>query len=206
MENWCEYVSQDGEVRNVLQFFCECEDLDETFTNLVSPAATSASTTTTASATTRTAAWKRVLAVAQDRARVPWPGGARCVDLAWGLAAALLWFVRLAAKNSASLLQAVVVVATCFVGLGYSHLRALRRRSDSQFHVAWMTLSVLGLYSRYREGVGLTLSRTDNAIVHVMLLALRSRRGNSRRCRPGGTLGREAGGTRCGGDASGVRR
>ncbi|CAM9429495.1 unnamed protein product, partial [Ectocarpus sp. 6 AP-2014] len=87
MENWCEYVSQDGEIRNILQFFCECEDLDETFTNLVS--ASSAMSSTTASRP----GWKRVLDVAQDRARVPWPGGARRVDLAWFLAAALLWLV-----------------------------------------------------------------------------------------------------------------
>lgn len=39
------------------------------------------------------------------------------------------------ARRSTSLLQVVAVVATCFWGLGYSHLRALRRRSDSQFHV-----------------------------------------------------------------------
>eukprot|EP00752_Nemacystus_decipiens_P005480 g4962.t1 len=175
MENMCEYVSQDGEVRNVLQFFCECEDLDEAFTSLVSPDATAPTGTST---TARAAAWKRALAVAQDRARVPWPGGARRLDLAWVLAAALQWLFWSACRRSTSLLQVVTMVATCFAGLGYSHLRALRRRSDSQFHVAWMALSVLGLYSRYREGVALTLSTMDDLIAHVMLLALVSSYGH----------------------------
>ncbi|CAN0273011.1 unnamed protein product [Hapterophycus canaliculatus] len=73
-------------VRADLQLFCECEDLDETLTNLVSP--------DSGSSTSTPGGWKRVLAVAQDRARVPWPGGARRVDLAWLIAAALLWLVR----------------------------------------------------------------------------------------------------------------
>ncbi|CAN0139157.1 unnamed protein product, partial [Ectocarpus sp. 12 AP-2014] len=154
-------------------FFCECEDLDETFTNLVS--ASSATSSTTASPP----GWKRVLDVAQDRARVPWPGGAKRVDLAWFLAAALLWLVQLAARRSASLAQTVAVVAACFGGLGYSHLRALRRRSRSQFHVAWISLSVVGLYStRYRGGdVDTELhptppSKTADVAVNLCLLAM----------------------------------
>ncbi|CBJ48741.1 hypothetical protein Esi_0046_0139 [Ectocarpus siliculosus] len=75
MENWCEYVSQDGEIRNILQFFCECEDLDETFTNLVS--ASSAMSSTTASPP----GWKRVLDVAQDRARVGYGGTSGAIPM-----------------------------------------------------------------------------------------------------------------------------
>ncbi|CAM9195313.1 unnamed protein product, partial [Scytosiphon promiscuus] len=169
MENWCEYVSREGEIRNVLQFLCECEDLDETFTNLVSSNSASAAAGTPGG-------WKRVLVVAQDRARVPWPGGARRVDLAWLLAAALLWLLRLAARRSTTIVQVVLVVTACFGALGYTHLLALRRRSRSQFHVAWLTLSVVGLYARHRGSVGPlhppVLTRTTDLVLHLCLLAM----------------------------------
>lgn len=43
--------------------------------------------------------------------------------------------LRFAARRSGTIVQVVLVVATCFGLLGYSHLMALRRRSSSQFHV-----------------------------------------------------------------------
>ncbi|CAM9324885.1 unnamed protein product [Laminaria digitata] len=133
MENWCEYVSQEGEIKNVLQFLCECEDLDESFTNLVSLSRRGQDDGGRA-----TSGWQRILRVAQDRARVPWPGGARRVDLAWLLAAALLWLLLFLARRTTSIAEVVILLVACYGGLGYSHLRALRRGSNSQLHVVRM--------------------------------------------------------------------
>eukprot|EP00904_Undaria_pinnatifida_P000860 jgi/Undpi1/10775/HiC_scaffold_29.g13223.m1 len=107
-------------------FLCECEDLDESFTNIVSFSRRGQDDAGTGR---DTSGWQRILRVAQDRARVPWPGGARRVDLAWFLAAALLW-------------------------------------------LAWLTLSVLGIYLRFSGVVGSGLSWTAFTIAHASLLAM----------------------------------
>ncbi|CAM9734149.1 unnamed protein product [Sphacelaria rigidula] len=116
-----------------MQLFCECDDLDETFTDLVS--STSRPGPTADGNASNINRWERILVVAQDRSRIPWPGGAKRIDLAWVVSATLLCLLRWRARQSTTLLEAVLTLMVCFGGLGFSHIQALKRRSNSQFHV-----------------------------------------------------------------------
>ncbi|CAM9346861.1 unnamed protein product [Ascophyllum nodosum] len=170
MDNWCEYISENGEVKHVLQLFCECEDLDETITELLSQ---SAETRDEGDSVRRVGSrWRRVLDAIQDRARLPWPGGAKRVDLGWFVAAFLLELLRWQIRRSKTLVAVGLSLAAGFGGLAYSHVQTLKQRSRWQFHVAWLTFSILQSYRQYKTKIRRHLPPAVDAVAHLALLSM----------------------------------
>lgn len=127
--NPLEYVNARGEVRSVLQLFCDCEEADLLGDDLACGRAD----------------WgrvERVLLEIDDRIRFVWPGGALHLGLAGTLPPLLL---ASAAAVSAYSLPALVLALLGLPTLAYfvyQHLRRLRRRNG--FFLSW-TLSSLVL-------------------------------------------------------------
>ena len=69
MANCCEYKNSKNRTRNVLQCFCECDKVDESFDKMFNGENIPESE------------WDMMLNDMADRVRIPWPGGAKKVSI-----------------------------------------------------------------------------------------------------------------------------
>lgn len=69
MPNCCEYKNSKNKTRNVLQCFCECDKVDESFDAMFNGQLLSDSE------------WETTMNDIEDRVRIPWPGGAKKVSI-----------------------------------------------------------------------------------------------------------------------------
>ena len=65
----CEYTNSKNRQRNVLQCFCECDKVDESFDKMLRGEVVSDNQ------------WENMLEDIGDRIRLPWPGGAKKVSI-----------------------------------------------------------------------------------------------------------------------------
>ncbi|CAL1150248.1 unnamed protein product [Cladocopium goreaui] len=142
----CEYVREDGEVRHILQCFCECNDLD----SLADDCIKSCCEGRRLQGPALRDKLRRVCRSAAERARLPWPGGA--APLPWPGAWAALgvaWMMRRCMELSTWLPW---VACWLLLGAGHLvgiHLLCLTLPLRSEYLVAWVLLSIMGLYDDY---------------------------------------------------------
>mmetsp|Transcript_106688 Transcript_106688/g.299768 ORF Transcript_106688/g.299768 Transcript_106688/m.299768 type:complete len:414 (-) Transcript_106688:175-1416(-) len=129
----CDYVSASGEVRSVLQFFCECNEADVFFDEIFRGQGADLDR------------FDRAVRDVDDRVRVPWPfgdGGALHLGLPGLLPPLILCPAAVLASRSFAGLVVTVVGMPLFAYSAHQRLMRLRRRNA--FFLSW-TLHSLGL-------------------------------------------------------------
>jgi len=145
------YSSQKKRVRSVFQCVCECNELDECFTEIFQGRFPDNNRI------------RRLLDDVQDRLRIPWLGGAKKADPDMAYVAATIglifmgwnwgWF-----ESCWGILSFIIVL---FGQLGFTHLIILKIKSRSRFPVHWLALSTLVLYYDAEMTLGIHMERTE---------------------------------------------
>ena len=165
--NCCEYVREDGEVRHVLQCFCECNDLD----SLADDCIKSCCEGRMLEGAAYREKLRRVFHSCGERARLPWPGGA--VPIPWPgawAAVAVLWTWRRLLGISTWLPW---VMFWLLLGVGHllwMHLMFLTLPLRSEYLVSWILVSIVSLYEDYWHHVWPRQKWLWCIISHLLLL------------------------------------
>ncbi|CAK9031839.1 unnamed protein product [Durusdinium trenchii] len=165
--NCCEYLREDGEVRHVLQCFCECNDLDSLADDCIKCCCEGQRLQGPA----LREKLRRVCWSCAERFRMPWPGGA--VEVPWpGAWAALLvlWALRRLLELSTWLPWVAGWLLLGFGHLLLIHLMCLALPMRSEYLVAWVFFSIMGLYGDYSREVWPNQALGPRVASHLLLL------------------------------------
>ncbi|XP_061104985.1 palmitoyltransferase ZDHHC23-B [Conger conger] len=177
----CEFVSHEGERTHMAACFCDCEHLDEACDRWFKGEAQKESTLS------------QVAAVVRDRLRVPWPRGARRVDLSVIPPLVLLpVFLHLAALH---LLLGVLVMIGLPVLVLWYYYATHRRKSQTLFFLSLALFSLGYMYYLFltevvpRGDVGLLqlCTVTMGVVLTLFFLTLTKRDPGYLRPRPADT-------------------
>ncbi|CAJ1441988.1 unnamed protein product [Effrenium voratum] len=141
-----EYVREDGQVRHVLQCLCECTDLDSLADDYVKWCCSCCEKERPSSAPERRAKLRGFFRACADRARIPWPSGAKRLNAGALAAAAVLWALRRLLELSSCWQWVLFWLVLGGLHLAWVHLTCLQLNMRSDYLVSWLLVSIAGLY------------------------------------------------------------
>ena len=137
----CEYTNSKNRQRNVLQCFCECDKVDESFDKMLRGEVVSDNQ------------WENMLEDIADRIRVPWPGGAKKVSIYIFLVPILYNAIFFVASLSYNL--TLVMVTTLVAYFLRSSILAMNsvQSARSKFFLCWTYWSIFYGIKEYYNAI-----------------------------------------------------
>ena len=142
--NFCEYENVNGQKKHVMQVCCECDDADKCIDACCCSGGQGIDY----------GLIRRVLITADDRMRIPFPGGAKKIDSGLCLAIILMHSLSLARVVTwaywGTLFMVLSTPIVAFPALGGLHLLSLALKLRTHFFLTWLVASIVAMVSESR--------------------------------------------------------